>query len=526
MKKVVLCAVAAVIPALSLMAQSDGYVSGGFETNTIYYVQDDANASMVPEGNMGSNNYLKVDFGKGNLEGGIQAEHYMPSLIGYPSQLNGFYLSNKYIRLRDAGFSVTFGDFYEQFGSGLLFRAYEDRSLGLNTAVQGIHLAYSYNDVVSAKALIGTPKLYMTYSDVSRVAGADLSVNLARAVGIESLNFALEGSFFGKFQAIETDAEIAEGKTPDVNGYSARAVFDWNNLTLKGEFITRDADVSAYNHYETARSQAILAEAAYTMGGLGVNLTFRKLGNMTYQSDRNQTTMFTQLNYIPALTQQHSYSLAALNPYVTQPGGETAAQADVYYFFPRKTLLGGIKGMRAHFNFSTAYGPRENAELTAALGDEFYYRDLTMDVERWWGKKIKTIFLYTWQTSNNRIGVHPSNEVWTSHTVVADATYKFNQKHSLRAEYQHLWTMNDQGNWMSLAAEYTISPGWSFSVADMWNYGMTGTHYFNGGASYSHSRTRYALNFGRFRQGMQCSGGVCRMIPAYTGANLSITTSF
>ncbi len=51
-------------------------------------------------------------------------------------------------------------------------------------------------------------------------------------------------------------------------------------------------------------------------------------------------------------------------------------------------------------------------------------------------------------------------------------------------------------------------------------------HYYNVGASYAKSRTRIALSYGRNKEGYVCSGGVCRTIPKYTGANLTITTSF
>lgn len=508
MKRIYVSCVAALVCAASFSAGAQEYVTGGFETNTIYYMQDEVNQSTVPEGNLGSNNYLKLDFGKGSLEGGLQAEHYMPALIGYPYQLDGFHLTNKYIRIRDNGFSVTFGDFYEQFGSGLLYRSYEDRALGINTSVQGVHLSWNYGGILSVKALLGTPRIFMSYSEEARVAGADLSLNLARAVGIESFNLALEGSFFGRHQGLDYPVE---GLSPDENGVSARAAFDWQGLGLKGEYVGRNSGASA-----------ILAEASYTSGGLGANLSFRKLNSMILTAERGADQMYNLLNYLPALTQQHSYSLASLNPYIAQVNGETAAQADVYYFFPRKTLLGGSKGMKAHFNFSTAYGPKENPQD----GTEFYFRDITADVERWWGKQIKTIFLYSWQISNNRVGAHPSYELWNSHIVVADVTYKINKTNSLRTEFQHLFSKTNEGNWAALSMEYTIAPSLSFSASDMWNYGLTGNHFYNGSISYSHSRTRCALSFGRFKQGFQCSGGVCRKVPAYTGANLSITTSF
>jgi len=501
-----------------------GFVSGGFETNTIYYVEDTQNSSVVPDGSLGSNNYVKVDFGYGKFQGGLQAEGYFPGLQGYPSELKGIALTHKYVQMSDSRFTVRAGDFYEQLGSGLLFRAYEERSLGVNTALMGVYGRYG-NDWIGVKAFLGVPKHYLEYNMDSRVAGADLSFSLARLLKWDDINLSFEGSVLNKYQALAV-GDDASGCTPTVNGFSARALFGWLGLTLKGEYVRRGADVAMHNGYNTAVANAILAEASYTWEGLGVNLTFRKLDNMSLQSDRYENRMFTLLNYMPSLTQQHEYSLAALNPYVCQTEGEIGGQADVYYFFPRKTKIGGVKGMRVHANFSTYYGPRESAVLTQELGNELYFRDLTVDAERWFGKKFKTILLFTWQTYNNRVGNHPSDEVWNSYTAVADMTFKFNQKHALRCELQHLYNAADRGSWAAGTLEYSIAPAWSFSVTDIWNYGGSKTHYYNGGVSYAHSRSRFSLNFGRFKEGYQCAGGVCRLIPAYTGVNFAVTTSF
>jgi len=44
--------------------------------------------------------------------------------------------------------------------------------------------------------------------------------------------------------------------------------------------------------------------------------------------------------------------------------------------------------------------------------------------------------------------------------------------------------------------------------------------------SFTMEHLRVSAGYGRYRAGYLCSGGVCRMIPAYTGANLTLTASF
>jgi hypothetical protein len=79
---------------------------------------------------------------------------------------------------------------------------------------------------------------------------------------------------------------------------------------------------------------------------------------------------------------------------------------------------------------------------------------------------------------------------------------------------------------MAALLEVSFAPSWSIYASDMYNHGSTKLHYYNGGVSYSKSRTRVALGYGRFKDGYICSGGVCRTVPAYTGFNLTFTTSF
>ncbi|MEG1612337.1 MAG: DUF6029 family protein, partial [Alistipes sp.] len=99
-----------------------------------------------------------------------------------------------------------------------------------------------------------------------------------------------------------------------------------------------------------------------------------------------------------------------------------------------------------------------------------------------------------------------------------------------------LTTQEDQGDWMAALVEFNVAPKWSIYVSDMYNNraghgsveGMKTDklHYYNGGISFAQSHTRLQLSYGRNRAGYVCSGGVCRMMPAYTGFNFAMTISF
>ncbi len=508
--------------AIAQEEKDRGNLSVGFETNSYYYIEDKANNSKVPDGRFGSNDYLKLDYSIKGFSVGFQADAFLPPAMGMFN--DKFYGQNVhrtdfYAAFQDKGWDVRVGTLFEQFGSGLLFRTYEDRNLGINNALQGVKVGYTFGDYLSINALYGRIRNYMEYSN-NTVAGADLVFSLSRVLKSDLFDLSIEGSFMDKYEDA-SDQDIQLGAKMHTKGYSARVAFGIAGFTLKGEYMSRGVDGAYYNHYDTThRSEAIQLELGYSGDGFGALLSLRKLQNPFLQGVRSESDMYTYINYVPSLTQQHTYALATMNPYAAQDD-ELGGQLDVYYNFKRNTLMGGRKGMKVHANFSTYYGGIYSIYTGTRGASQRLFQDLTLDVERWFGKDVKMILFYSWQNIN-AASLGKENEYWDSHTVVADVTYKITRKQSLRLELQHLYTEQDHKSWAAALLEYNIAPRWSITVQDMWNYGESKRHYFNGSVSYSYSKVRAALNFGRFKEGYLCSGGVCRMTPAYTGANLSL----
>ncbi len=520
------------LASISVFAQEDkdrGSLSAGFETNTYYYIDDEKNASQNPDNHLGSNNYLKLDYSYKAFTAGVQVDAFLPPALGLlPMNYNNnnSYRVDWYAGFQDKGWDIKFGSLFEQYGSGLLFRTYEDRALGVNNALRGIKVGYTFGDYLNVSAMYGLVRDVMTYTNNS-VAGADLSFSLSRVLKSDAFDLAIEGSYLDKYEDA-SDSEIEYGAKLHTTGYSARLNFGMAGVTFKGEYMRRDLDrAMGMEVYALAdKSEAIQLELGYSGNGFGGLATFRKLTNPFLRGIRSDKEVYTSLNYVPALTQQHTYALATLNPYTPQ-ADEIGGQVDLFYNFKKNSVIGGRRGMKVHANFSTFYGNNPLFPVEGEVGRLF--QDLTLDVERWFGKNFKMILYYTWQYVDAAI-YNYNGESIESHTVVADLTYKFNRKQSLRMELQHLYSDDivhghSFKSWAAALLEFNVAPRWSFSVQDMWNYGETGMHYINGSVSYSYSRVRAALNFGRFRAGYLCSGGVCRMTPAYTGANLSLVVT-
>ena len=556
--KRILLVLTALVATLTASAQiqfgeKGGYMTIGLESNNILYV-DDAKLGTTYPSKFGSNDYLKLDYVNGRFSVGVQGEAYLPALQGYDDlRNNGFdkpkvMLASKYIQWQDANYSVMVGDVYDQFGNGLIFRSFEDRQLGINNSIEGGRVTATFGNIVSVKALFGRPRLYSSANGYSRgwigsqyarstVGGADLSVSLSDIIGSEELMMSIEGSYVNRRERPDRELNgmnygtdyfpYFELTSPDLNMYSARLNLDYKGFTLRGEYAGKGKDISSGAVLgKAAKGSAVLAELGYNVGGLSVSAQVRRLEMMgtSLSLYGNIGVMGNTLNYLPALTRQHTYMLAALNPCQMNAEGELAVQADVYYSLRSKPSRQGYWNF--HAKYSTAYTLK--SYQTASGKRELLWSDVNVDVERQWNKQWKTTVMFSrqeWNTSHGQGPALPST-TYVSNIFVGDVMYKINKKFSLRMEAQYLLSNDYEGDWVAGLVEFNVAPHWSVFFSDMYNLGTTKTNYYNGGLSFTHNRTRVQVSYGRNRAGYVCSGGVCRYQPAYTGVNLMLTTSF
>ena len=540
---------------LSSAQQKDwGRVSASLESTNHVYV-DDAENNFLPVsgfdpqlqyldgGRYAGNNYLKVDYYKGRLSAGMQMEGYFPTTVGYPYAQNKLSLSNLYLNWTDGSYSVTAGTFYDQLGSGLLFRSWEDRALGLNNAILGARATYDVKNILALKAFYGMPRLGKVASydkttvfglgltDV-QLAAFDASFSLSESLGWSALSLALEGSVLYKHENI-SDVAAIRGCSENNIGWSGRLNMDVDGFYVKAEYV--DAGMQYINPYfDAEKGNAQLLELGYNSRGLGVSVTGRRLHRMNqqiYTGDIDYPSTANVISYCPAMCTQYTYMLTTLVPYNPMTGtngmkaGEIGGQIDAFYNFRRGTKIGGKRGMKVHANFSTYYSLDQYGK---AKDGELLFRDFSVDVEKQWTKKFKTMLLYSLQDYNDDEQDYKGEyvHVGLSHTVVADLLYKWTPKFSTRLELQYLASKEYQKDWMAALLEVSFAPSWSVFASDMYNHGSSMMHYYNAGVSYAYRWLRVAAGYGRYRAGFICSGGVCREIPAYTGANLTLTASF
>ena len=270
-----------------------------------------------------------------------------------------------------------------------------------------------------------------------------------------------------------------------MNAFGASLDLEYKNLYTNFEYIYKNEDarlnnvtpnVVSFSEKVLFDGNAITWNLGYSQKGFGIGYTFRRLENMRFFSERsflnlnNNPTTQLSMNYLPALTKQHDYTLANIYIYQAQPGlvienygtplvksGEIGNSVDLFYNIKKGTLLGGKYGTKLSVNW--AYW----ANLTTSYSDP------------------SGIFYFTSD----------------------DLTYK--------SEFLNF----DDKIYSEINAE----------IRKKWSPKLKSISSIMGG-SFTSGSTRIGINYGRQRGGLLCVGGVCRPVSKNTGVTLNLVTTF
>ena len=158
-------------------------------------------------------------------------------------------------------------------------------------------------------------------------------------------------------------------------------------------------------------------------------------------------------------------------------------------------------------------------------GGQTYYQDFDVQLSRKMSSAFKLNLMYMNQLYNKTV-VEGEGGMLHSDIFIADGKYTINKKLTVRAEAQYLSSKDDDGDWAFGLVELSVLPNWMFTVSDEWNCGKTDLHYYMATVTYNRGSHRIQAGYGRVMEGMNCSGGVCRYVPAYKGFTLSYNYNF
>lgn len=542
-----------------------GKVTGNFQMDLQASKQDSIiGAEKVNEKAL-MNAFTNILYTNGDFSAGMRFEAYLNPILGFDKEYKGAGLAYRFASYKKDYLEITAGNYYEQFGNGLIFRSYEERNLGLDNAMDGLRVIARPLEGLTLKGVIGKQRYYwedIWASDefgLIRGVDADFSLNsIFKSIESSPFRMNIGGSFVSIYEKAEdrfivdpVSGDNYKINTPEnIGSGAARIQMSYSAFNINAEYAKKGQDPNAVNGYIFREGEAAFLSAGYSAKGIGINVSAKRIDNMSSKSKRNETGNMLNVNYLPALTRQHSYSLFAMYPYATQVNGEMGIQADIIYKINKKTLLGGKYGADLKLNYSRAMSiDRELANLNPAgnyegtdgytssffkAGDELYFEEINIEIGKKLSKDYKLNFMYSYQTFNPIAIGHQGEDFVYANIFAADLTQKLSRRNSLRYELQLLLTEQDYGewaagDWIQGGLEFNFGGKFFATVSDQWNYGNAHgekTHYYNFALGYTEGTSRVQLSYGKQREGVVCIGGVCRMVPASNGLFLTITSSF
>lgn len=554
--KPVLPALLALLCAVPGAAENKVAVHGSVQADVVLPQEDDAIGTGSYDHKILFNTYADVNLASRYVDAGLRAEFMKWPLPGYEPDFAGWGLSNFYVKGKYKGFELTGGDFYEQFGSGFILRTYEERALGIDNSIRGARVNVNAIDGVRLTALGGVQRRYWDWSKHSQVYGANAEVYMETwmpKLRESGTSWMVGGSYVLKHERDEDimlpGIDYRLNLPGCVNAIDVRSSFNKGPWSVLAEYAWKGQDPSFDNEYTYRHGSAVMLSASYSKKGLSALVQAKRSENMAFRSQRSRSGISAFINNMPAFTYQHTYALPALYPYASQYGpGEWAFQGSFSYNFRKHTPLGGRYGTRVTLNASyvsslvhegnpqavvdgrpvnTVMGTQGYSSPFFKMGQANYF-DVNVQVEKRFSAPLQITFMYMNQFFNNNVMkiVEKEEKYIRSNILVVDARYRFNRKFTLRGELQYLFTNQDQKDWAYGLLELSFNPWLMASVSDMWNCGDTGTHYYMFGLTGTYRNNRLMLSYGRTRQGFNCSGGVCREVPAMHGFQIAYTYNF
>ena len=476
---------------------NSGGINIDFDLNMQTYREDALIGAQAADEILLNNAYLNINYTKGNFTTGIRYESYLNALLSFDDGFKGNGIPYKYARYNIDGLEITAGNYYDQIGSGLIFRAYENKRLGIDNAMDGIKIKYNLINGLSLKTFIGKSRTYFTYAE-GLIRGGDAELNVNEILNLKTKTKLILGQ--GIVSRYQEDNNPLFKLPNNVAAYSSRGNIFHGKWNYFGEYAVKLNDpegslTAEGNNY--ANGNAITNNISYSTRGLGISVEMHRIDHMEFRSERAKEKQYI-INYIPTLTKQHTYSLLALYPCATQAEGEFGTQIDIFYKINKGTLLGGKYGAKINFNMSNIKGLEKSIIVDSedntirnisnsykndyndftpefySKNGELFFKDINIEIYKKISSKLKLNLILAKQSYNKDIleGKTPGTYgIIDNNIAVADIEYKIKRSHTIRGEVQLLTAEKGDGSWSMGLLEYTISPNWFFAIQDMYNWG-------------------------------------------------------
>ena len=522
-----------------------GYFSGSFQNGTNFFIRDPKigafNLPQYDNLKVGTDNWLELRYtnDKFELQTGVRIDFFYNSILRVPtSPYSGVGVGNFFIKKKLKDLTITGGYIYDQIGSGIIYRSFEERALGIDNPLLGARLEYDIKSRVKLKAFAGAQKLKFSIQK-PLILGFNADGNFSTKnnkvtfqPGVGFINRSMDKENIDK---LVTTIESYDTTGRFVPKYNTYAVTVYNTLTAgnfswyaegaykTAEAIKKDQIRDAKDSLINSPGNCVFTTVNYSTKGLGITLQFKRTENFYLHTSPNATEALFDglLNFLPPVSKQNSLRLPARYFAPSLENRELAFGAEITYS-PNRKMTFTVQGSYIRDFLLKKYNPTDTAFFGEGYVAGIFKPTKSLEMEFGFMYARYNKFLY------RKEGDHEVD----AYTPFAEFSYKVNKKHSLRLEVQYQHVLKDYGQWIYGLLEYSFAPHFSFAVSDMWNFkpnpdvNPNANHYYSVFAGYTIGPHRFTLSYVKQVEGIVCTGGVCRLEPAFSGVKLGVNSTF
>lgn len=539
-------------------AQEGATLRGSLESNANFFRRDSLiGADNIPQYDnqlFGADVWMNLSYSYKGFDVGLRFDMFNNSNLlnptgSYTAQgIGRWYAKRKFNKL-----GVSAGYLYDQIGSGIIYRAYEQRPLLIDQALYGLRLTYDVAPDWQIKAFTGRQKRqFDLYESVIRGASIDGFISVD-SLQKGTLTFAPGAGVIARTLGDETvqslvttlSTYVPEDRSKlkyNTYAFSLYNTMSLNNLSWYAEAAyksnevffdpnavrTRVGAANTLGRLTNGSGLVLYTSLSYTAKGFGITVEGKRTENFDFRTDPQLRLNNGLMNFIPPMARQNTYRLTTRYTAVTQFLGEQALQAEMRYSPSRKLqfLL--------------------NGSYIDDLQGNLLYREVLGEVLYKYKRKIRAVFGLQRQIYNQEIYfVKPEEDNIETWVPYIDFQYKLAKRKAIRLEFQYMNVNEndkgeklDYGDWMNALVEFTIAPHWTFTASDMYNFNpgkasptnpdgsKAKIHYPRFDIFYTYKTNRFSISYVKQVEGIVCTGGICRLEPAFSGVKVGVNSVF
>ena len=521
-----------------------GYFSGSYQNNVNFFIRDKKigayNLPHYDNLKVGTDNWLNLNYTneKYQLDIGVRMDFFYNSILRVPTTpYTGVGLGNFFIRKKIKDLTITVGYLYDQIGTGIIFRSYEERALGIDNAILGARLEYDVKGMLKLKAFAGAQKLKFSIQKpliLGFNAEGDFATknNIIFNPGIGVINRSMDQDNINSVVATIESYDTAGRFVPKYNTYAVTAYntisgggFTWyvEGAYKTTEAIKKDQIRDAKDTLINSAGNCVYSTLNYSQKGLGITLQFKRTENFYLHTSPNPTEALFDgmLNFLPPVSRQNSLRLPSRYFAPSLENRELAFGAEITYS-PSRKMTFTAQGSYIRDFILKKYNPSNETFFAEALLEARFKPNRNLEIEVGFQFAEYNKFIY------RKEGEHDVR----AYTPFAEISYKFNKKMSIRAEVQYQHVKKDYGQWIYGLLEFNVAPRWSVAVSDMWNFDPNpdinpyDNHYYSVFLGFTEGPHRFTIAYVKQVEGIVCTGGVCRLEPAFSGVKFGVNSTF